>query len=174
MYKVAEVTSETFAKNCVHTIKVNKTDNKSVVWIKMIDIQKKLHVKNIDHLVHKEIKAKFKTNNLTDEQIKKYKIHGSELVDGEKFIYAHVGVMITVITHSRTESCKFKRNLEFKLHDLINCKGKTVLEWVKDAFEGEDMQTQYHVVGYRVDLYFHEYKLAIEVDELGLNDGNKD
>ena len=36
------------------------------------------------------------------------------------------------------------------------------------------MQTQYHVVGYRVDLYFHEYKLAIEVDELGLNDGNKD
>ena len=39
MYKVSKVTSETFAKNCVHTIKVNKRDNKSVVWIKMIDIQ---------------------------------------------------------------------------------------------------------------------------------------
>ena len=29
------------------------------------------------------------------------------------------------------------------------------------------MQTQYSVLGYRVDLYFHKHKLAIEVDELG-------
>ena len=42
-----------------------------------------------------------------------------------------------------------------------------VLKSIKDAFEGEDMQTQYSVLGYRVDLYFHKHKLAIEVDELG-------
>ena len=36
------------------------------------------------------------------------------------------------------------------------------------------MQTQYTVLGYRIDLYFHEYKLAIEVDELGHNDRNID
>ena len=36
------------------------------------------------------------------------------------------------------------------------------------------MQTQYTVIGYRIDLYFHEYKLAIEVDELGHNDRNID
>ena len=72
-----EITPETFAKNCVHTIKVNKTDNKSVLWIKMIDIQKKLDVKNIHDLVDKQIKSKFKTNNPTNEQIKKYKNHGS-------------------------------------------------------------------------------------------------
>ena len=36
------------------------------------------------------------------------------------------------------------------------------------------MQTQYTVMGYRIDLYFHEYKLAIEVDELGHNDRNID
>ena len=34
------------------------------------------------------------------------------------------------------------------------------------------MQTQYSVLGYRIDLYFHEYKLAIKVDELGHNDRN--
>ena len=28
------------------------------------------------------------------------------------------------------------------------------------------MQTQYSVLGYRIDLYFHKHKLAIEVDEL--------
>ena len=82
-----KVTAETFAKNCVHTTKVNKTDNKSVLWIKMIDIQRKLAVRNIHDLVDKEIEGKFKTNNLTDERIKKYKIHGSELIDGETFMY---------------------------------------------------------------------------------------
>ena len=36
------------------------------------------------------------------------------------------------------------------------------------------MQTQYSVLSYRIDLYFHKYKLAIEVDELGHNDRNID
>ena len=29
------------------------------------------------------------------------------------------------------------------------------------------MQTQYSVLGYRIDLYFHDYTLAIEIDENG-------
>ena len=40
-----------------------------------------------------------------------------------------------------------------------------------DAFERENMQTQYSVLGYRIDLYFHNYKLAIEVGEKGHQDG---
>ena len=36
------------------------------------------------------------------------------------------------------------------------------------------MQTQDSVLGYKNDLHFHEYKLAIEVNELGHNDKNKD
>ena len=36
------------------------------------------------------------------------------------------------------------------------------------------MQTRYSVLGYKIDLYFHEYKLTIEVDELGHNDRNID
>ena len=77
--------------------------------------------------------------------------------------------------HCRTpESHKFKRGLGFKLHDVTNCKEQTVLESIKDAFEVENMQTQYSVLGYKIDLQFHEYKLAIEVDELGHNDRNID
>ena len=71
MYKMFKVIAETFVKNCVHTIKVNETDNKSLLWIKINDIQKKLDVQNIHVLVDKEIKVKFKTNNPTNEQIKK-------------------------------------------------------------------------------------------------------
>ena len=78
--------------------------------------------------------------------------------------YLGLKVIIDCRAH---ESSNLKRNLGFRLHDVINTKEQTVVESIKDAFEGEDMQTQYSVLGYRVDLYFHKHKLAIEVDELG-------
>ena len=77
-----KVTAEIFAKNCVHTIKVTKTDNKSTLWVNLTDIQDTLDVKDFYDLVDKGIKGKFKTNNLTDKQIKKYKRHESVLIDG--------------------------------------------------------------------------------------------
>ena len=70
------------------------------------------------------------------------------------------------------ESCSLKRNLGFKLHDVINTKEQTVINSIKGAFEGEDMQTQYSVLGYKIDIYFHKYKFRIEVDELGHADRN--
>ena len=47
-----------------------------------------------------------------------------------------------------------------------------MLESIKNVFEGEDMQTQYSVLGCRIDLYFQKHKLATEVDELGHADRN--
>ena len=61
MYEMFKISAETFAKNCVHTVKVNKTDRK------IINIQKNIDVKNIHNLPDKEIRGKFKANNLTDE-----------------------------------------------------------------------------------------------------------
>ena len=69
-------------------------------------------------------------------------------------------------------SCSLKKNLGFKLYDVINTKEQTIINSIKDTFEGENIQTQYSVLGYRIDLYFYEYKLAIEVDELGHNRNN--
>ena len=57
---------------------------------------------------------------------------------------------------------------------MINCKEQTVLESIKDAFEGENMKTQYSVLGYKIDLYFHEYQLATKVYKLDHNDRNTD
>ena len=67
------------------------------------------------------------------------------------------------------QSQKKKR---FKLHDVMNTKEQAIINSIKDTFEGENIQTQYSVLGYRFDLYFHEYKLAIEVDELGYTSKN--
>ena len=60
-----------------------------------------------------------------------------------------------------------QKKLGFKLHDVINTKEQTIINSIKDTFEGENIQTQYSVLSCRIDLYFHEYKLAIEVDKLG-------
>ena len=72
------------------------------------------------------------------------------------------------------EPCNYKRNLGFTFHDVINTKKQTVTNSIKDVLERENMQTQYTVLNYRIDLYFHKYKLAIEIDELGHNDRNID
>ena len=48
-----------------------------------------------------------------------------------------------MMDHRTVKSCNLKRNLEFKLHD----KEQKVLKSIKEAFEGEDMQTQYNVLG---------------------------
>ena len=55
---------------------------------------------------------------------------------------------------------------------MINTKELTVISALKDAFTGKNMQSQYSVLGCRIDLYFHKYKLAIEVDELGHSNRN--
>ena len=36
------------------------------------------------------------------------------------------------------------------------------------------MQTQYNALGYGIDLYFHDYKLAIDIDKNGDSNRNTD
>ena len=51
------INAKSYAENCVHTINVIKKDNKSVLWIKMHDIQDKMGVKNISDLTIKAIRC---------------------------------------------------------------------------------------------------------------------
>ena len=79
--------------------------------------------------------------------------------------------------HSRVatpKSIEFRSKLGFNQYDITLTKEESVLKSVMDEFEGENMQTQYSVLGYRIDLYFHDYKLAIEVDKKSHKDRNID
>ena len=68
----------------------------------------------------------------------------------------------------------FRILLGFRENDIMLTKEQSALKLIMDAFEGENMRTQYSVLGYRIDLYFHDYKLALEVDEKGHKDRNID
>ena len=68
---------------------------------------------------------------------------------------------------------EFRRRLWFKQSDDILTKEQSVLT-KKSSFEGENMQTQYSLLGYRIDLYFHDYRFTIKIDENGHNNRNAD
>ena len=92
-------------------------------------------------LGHKKLPA------LTNQYPKEYEKKRSELkqsTNQPNRRYIHVDLALKKIMNSRTdESCKFKRNPGFTLHDVINTKEQTVINSIKDAFEGENMETQY-------------------------------
>ena len=159
MYKMVDINKNTYENNDLETI----VDSFGRLWLNEKNIEEKLGHKNLPAI--------------TNKYDQKYKKCRYELVNEPKYQpnrrFLHSDLALKVIISCRTdESCNIKRNLGFKLHDVINTKEQTVLESIKNAFEGEDMQTQYSVLGYRIDLYFHKYKLAIEVDELGHADRN--
>ena len=108
-----------------------------------------------------------------------YAKHKSELVHEPKYQpsrrFIHNDLAEQLVRTLWTDKIDaFRRSLWFNVTDTFNTKEQTVLKSVKDAFERENMQTQYSVLGYRVDLYFHDYKYAIVVDELGHNDESID
>ena len=73
-----------------------------------------------------------------------------------------------------TTTHKFKIRLKFKQYDVILAKEQSVLTKTMISTEGENMHTQHKVLSYSIDLYFHDYKLAIEIDENGNSDRNID
>ena len=151
---MVNITKETYENSGIEAI----IDNMGNLW---------LNEKHIEEILgHKNLSV------VTNKYDPVYKKHRYELVnDPEKqpnrrFLRSELALKI--IMNCRTdEPCNLKGNLEFNRHDVINTKEQTVLESIKEAFQGEDMQTQYSALGYRIDLYFHKYRLAIEVEELG-------
>ena len=159
MYKIVDITKETLENIDIEVI----IHGVNTLWLNERHIEEKL--------VHKSLPA------ITNKYDKKYKKHRYELVNepikqpNRRFL--RIDLALKIIMDCRTdESCSLKRNLGFKLHDVINTKKQAVINSIKDAFEGEDMQTQNSVLGYVINLYFHKYKPAIEADELGHADRN--
>ena len=71
----------------------------------------------------------------------------------------------------KPEAVEFVRSLGINIENsLCMSKEQDTLSCIMKAFDGEEMKCQFNVDGYRIDLYFPEYKLAIECDEFDHND----
>ena len=103
------------------------------MWLNKKHVEQQLGHKNLRSVIRKY-----------DEKYRKCRY---ELIDKpitqshRKFIRNDLALKI--IMDCRTdESCNLKRNLGFRLHDVINTKEQIVINSIKDAFEGENIQTQ--------------------------------
>ena len=184
------ITIEDYENARVHTVKVK---NRKQFWARMFDIQQGLGLKNIADLVRKEIMGIFSTNNLTKKQTKNYKCYLQEITkdakDDSRNKYVRSDLMEKIIKNCRgVEDCKKSTNKEevekqrqnfrflfgFKENDLFITKEESVLNKIMKAFSREEIYLQFPALNYKIDAWFPEYKLVIEVDELGQNDRNDD
>ena len=74
----------------------------------------------------------------------------------------------------KTSTYKFRTGLRFKQYYVILTEKTISAKKIMRFFEGGNMQTQYNVLSYSIDLYFRDYKLPIEIDENRHNDRNVD
>ena len=96
------ITIENCTNARVPTINVG---NRKLFWIRMIDIQNGLGLKNMSDLVRKEIQGNYKTNNPTEKQVKEYKRSLQEItkdsMDDSKFKYVHNDPMEKIVKNCR-------------------------------------------------------------------------
>ena len=151
---MVNITKEKYENNDIEVI----TDEFGKLSLNERHVQEKLGHKNLPALTNKY-----------DEKYKKCRYELNELTKQPHRRFIHNELALKIIM-----DCRTSRILRFALHDVINSKEQTVINSIKDAFEGENMQSQYTVLNYRIDLYFHKYKFAIEIDELSHNDRNID
>ena len=116
------ISAEGYKNAGVHILIIIKTGE---IWVSMKNVHNDLGVKNMSDLVLKEIYGIYKTKNLTNKQIRKYKMTEKEifekyanLSEGElskksnKNAYVKNDVMSTGIKHCRSENKRGERKID--------------------------------------------------------------
>src|SRR3989304_2539318 len=90
----------------------------------------------------------------------------------------HTGVQC-LIQYGRRLNEKFLRWYEEKFDIKCKvlkrlCKEEEYLSYIEKVFEGEEMMRQYSCGSYNIDLYFPVYNIAIECDENGHQNRDKE
>ena len=158
---MVDISRKTYERNAIETT----VDNDGVLW---------LNEKHLEGLYQKNL------HEIVTKYNSYHRKHRYELVEEAQNyvnrIFIDEKLAIKVIMDCRTTMAhKFRTRLGFKQYDVIFTKEQSVLTKIMSSFEEENMQTQY-VLRYRIDLYFQDYKLAIEndveIDENGHSDRN--
>ena len=145
MYKMVKISAQTWKKSGIGMIIIKNEENKLEIWLKMIDIQIKLGVKNMSDLSIKEIEVIYnkKMKNTTTKEKQKYE---AKATDGFVYILSDLALKIIMDCRSST-AIEFRSKLGFNQHDITLAKEQSVLRSIMDAFEGENIQTQYSLLG---------------------------
>ena len=151
MYKMVDISVETWNKVGVSVIRIHESDdvNKTLLLLLCIsNISKRWGGTNIYALFDKEINEKYKVekiNELTKQQISKYKIDKARLIRGSKqSMYVSEVLAIHIImqtTLSKPKTIKFRSDSGFNQINLLIGKEKSVVIPLLKAFFAEKKAT---------------------------------
>ena len=123
---------------------------------------RKMEKKAIQRLVTRKYRLRF--GDLFVDLKNKHLHHNTVLLN-------EAGLRLFLTRCKKPEAVEFARSLGINIENsLCMSKEQDTLSCIMKAFDGEEMKCQFNVDGYRIDLYFPEYKLAIECDEFDHND----
>ena len=71
--QIRKITAEKYSENKIHTLYVHRkfTGKDYVIWVRMSDLQENLDLRNLSHLVSKQIKNYWRSAKPTKDQAKK-------------------------------------------------------------------------------------------------------
>ena len=143
--KMVDISRKTYERNGVETI----VDNDVILWFNEKYMEEELGDQNV-----RETAIKYTSN---------HRKHRYELIEEPKkqcnrtFIDEKLSVNI-IMSCETTSGDICRARLGFKQYDVILTKEQSALTKIVRSFEGENMQTEYNVLSYRMDFYFHESK----------------
>ena len=183
---MVDIIAETWNKAVISVMRVHENDNVNKTLFKLLcisDVKKRWGGKNLYDLIDKEIKGKYEVknmNDLTKQQIRKYKIDRARLIKGSKHsMYVHEDILIPIIMQSRlsdSKTIKFRSDLGFNQINLILKKEQSAVIPLLKAFSAEEIKLQHKALKnerVRTDIYFSKHKFGVKIDEKGHTDRNQ-
>ena len=144
---MVDISVETWNMAGVSVIRIYENDNVNKTVLLLLctsDISKRWGGRNIYDLIDKEIKGKYgvkKMNELTKQQIRKFKIDRSRLIkDSKEPTYVSEDIVIPIIMQTRLskpETIKFRSDLGFNEISLILKKEQSVVLLLLKTFSTE-------------------------------------
>lgn len=142
-------------KNNNYKINIIINDTEPYVVYEAIDVATILEMTNIRNAIsHFNEKEKITCKSNTKSGLK------------DKNYLTHSGLIRLIYNSRKPKTISFCNNIGIDIKNTIyfSIESETI-DCILNTFNGETMIHQYAVGGYRIDLYFVEYKLAIECDE---------
>ena len=175
MYKMVDISPETWNNAGVSVIRIHENDNVNktlLLFLCISDISRRWGDTNIYDLIDKEIKGKNKVermNELAKQQIRKYKIDRARSVNkgSKQSTYVSEVIAIPIImqtTLSKPETIKFRSDLGFNQINLILKKEPSVVITLLKTFSTEKIKLQHKILENErigTDMYFSEHKFVV-------------
>ena len=140
--------------------KIIKSENEPYVLFKTKDIGNILELSNVLKVVNRY-------STIIEKQKIKTETNGG--IQNSGFL-TYRGLMKLLSRTRKSNIIEFSTKIGIDLYtQIFTCIEMDTIKCIMDSFNNEQMIKQYAVKTYRIDLFFPEYKLAIECDELHHN-----